>query len=231
MARGKQLQDLVTQLRAEIGTSQSVSVGVSQVDNLKVRLARMQEILYDDYDWPFLNIQRTISLQAGQRYYDLPSNLNYDRIECVKYQYGNVFTDVERGITFDDYSIYNSMDGDRSSPVLKWDVRNTGSNEQLEIWPIPSEEGTVHFFGTKSLSALVQNEDRADLDDKLIVLFVAAEYLKNQKSPEADGKLSMANSRLLKLRGNSQAASKTVQIGLGNRNRAPYAGKTIVVVR
>lgn len=219
MARGKQLQELVAQLRAETGRSQDVAVGVDEVENLKEMLRRTQEVLYDDYAWPFLRVERTVTLNAGQRYYDLPSDLNFDRIETVKYKYNNVYTSLERGISFDDFSIFDSNDDERSSPALKWDIRYTGTTEQLEIWPIPNEENSIHFFGTKTLDALTQDDDRAELDDRLIVLFAAAELLSRQKSNDARAKLEQANNRLLILRRNSQSASKTVQVGLGNSGR------------
>jgi hypothetical protein len=78
---------------------------------------------------------------------------------------------------------------------------------------------------------MVSDSDRADLDDRLIVLFAAAEILAKQKSPDAKNKLDMANARLLRLRANSQSASKTIQVGLGRKNRNIYSGKTVVVVR
>lgn len=231
MARGQQLQELIAQLRAETGRDQSVSVGVSELDNFKVQLARVQEVLYDEYEWPFLRVERSLTLSAGQRYYDFPSDLNYDRLMCVKLKRNGVYTDMQRGITFDEFSVYDSNADERSSPAQKWDVRNTGAGEQLEVWPIPNEEGSLHFFGTKSLSPLVANEDRADLDDRLIVLFAAAEVLARQKSPDAQNKMNLANARLLKLRSNSQAANKMVQIGLGNKDRSTIGGKTVLVVR
>lgn len=230
MARGKQLQEVVAQLRAETGRNQSVAVGASELDNLKEQIRCMQELLYDDYDWPFLTIERSINLQAGQRYYDFPIDLNYDRLNKVKFKYGNVFRDVERGITFDDYSVYDSTVGERSSPLLKWDVRNTGTSEQLEVWPIPNDAGTLHFFGTKKLNPLVDDADRLDLDDRLVVLFIAAEILITQKPSAAKNKLDLANARLLKLRANS-SSDKMVQVGLGNKHRSSYSGKTVIVVR
>jgi hypothetical protein len=217
MARKKQLNELVAQLRAETGRSQSVSVGVAELDNLKEMIRRTQEVLYDDYDWPFLRVERTVTLANGQRYYDFPSDLNYDRIVEIRYKYNNVYTPLERGIDFDDYSIFDSTADERSSPALKWDVRNTGSTEQLEIWPIPNETNTIIFRGTKSLSSLVEENDRADLDDRLIVLFAAAEILARQKSSDAQAKLEQANNRLLILRRNSQSESRTIQMGLGNQ--------------
>jgi len=217
MARNKQLLELVAQLRAETGRSQNVAVGVDEVENLKEVLRRTQEVLYDDYEWPHLRVERSISLAAGQRYYDFPSDLDFDRMIDVKYKYNNVYIQLERGISFDDFSIFDSNADERSSPALKWDVRNTGSGEQLEIWPIPPATDSVHFFGTKQLGDLIQEADTADLDDRLIVLFAAAEILARQKSGDAKLKVEQANNRLLVLRRNSQAASKTIQVGLGNR--------------
>lgn len=219
MSRGKQLLELVAQLRAETGRSQLVSVGVDEVDNLKELLRRTQEVLYDDYEWPHLRVQREILLHAGDRYYDLPSDLNFDRIQQVKYKYNNVYTDIQRGINFDDYSVFdsNADTPEQSSPALKWDIRDTGSTEQIEVWPIPNQTNKLYFFGTKSLSNLIQESDTADIDDRLIVLFAAAEMLTRQKSRDANNKLQQANARYLTLKRNSQSGSKTIQVGLGNQ--------------
>lgn len=219
MARNKQLLELVAQLRAETGRTQKVSVGVDELDNLKEVLRRTQEVLYDDYEWPHLRVQDTVTLANGQRYYDLPVNLNFDRIQQVKFKYNNVYTYLERGIDFDDYSIFDSNNDERSSPTLKWDIRNTGSGEQLEFWPIPNGVDSVYFLGTKKLGNLIEENDTADLDDRLIVLFAAAEMLARQKSADASTKQQAANNRLLTLRRNSQAGAKTVQVGLGNTLR------------
>ena len=217
MARGTQLLDLIAQLRAETGHTQNIAVGLDQLENLKKILVRHQALLYDQYDWPHMNVERTISLSAGQRYYDLPSDLDFDRLTDIKLKYNNVYTDLERSIDFDDYSIFDSNNDERSSPTLKWDIRNTGTKEQLEVWPIPNNNvDKIYFRGTKVLGDLIQEADTADLDDHLIVLFAAAETLKRQKSGDANDKMAAANARLLKLRANSLKKSKTIQVGLGN---------------
>jgi hypothetical protein len=232
MARGKQLLSLIAQLRAETGRSQDVAVGVDEVENLKVILQRTQELLYEEYEWPHMVVQRTITLAAGQRYYDLPSDLNFDRIQDVKLRYNTVYVDLERGIEFEDYSIFdsNASTPERSFPTLKWDVRDTGSGEQVEVWPIPNQEATIYLYGTKKLGDLIQEADTADLDDRLIVLFAATEILSRQKSNDARIKLSQAEKRLLTLRRNSQAASKPVQIGLGGGPHKPDRNRTRVIV-
>jgi len=220
MARGKQLLSLIAQLRAETGRSQDVAVGIDEVENLKVMLQRTQETLYQDYEWPHLRVEKYISLAAGQRYYDMPAGLNFDRIQLARLKYNNTYVDIQRGIEFEDFSIFdsNATTPERSFPTLKWDVRNTGSGEQIEVWPIPNQSARLYFFGTKTLGNLIQESDTADLDDRLIVLYAAAELLSRQKSNDAKVKLGLAEKHFLALKRNSQAGSKTIQIGLGNRS-------------
>lgn len=222
MPRGTQLLSLIAQLRAETGRNQSVSVGIDEVENLKVILQRVQETLYDEYDWPHLRVQKTISLNAGQRYYDLPDGLNFDRIEDISLRYNQIYQPIERGIQFSDYASFdsNASTPERSSPAQKWDIRNTGSTEQIEVWPIPNDNiQSLYFFGTKTLGNLIEESDTADLDDRLIILFAAAEILSRQKSSDAQAKLELANRRLMTLRKNSIKASRPIQLGLGSLDR------------
>lgn len=229
MARGKQLLELVAQLRAETGRTQDVSIGTDEADNLKVILQRTQETLYDDYEWPHLRVERNIDLAIGQRYYDLPTDLDYERIQQIKLKYNNIYVDITRGISFDDFSNFDSNADERSFPTLKWDIRFTGTTEQLEAWPIPNQAAKLYFFGTKTLGALIQDSDRADLDDRLIVLHAAAEILARQKSKDAPTKAQQAGQRLLMLRRNSQAGSRTIAVGQGNKMR-PNNNRTQVII-
>ena len=230
MARGTQLLSLIAQLRAETGRTQAVSVGISEVENLKVMLARVQEQLYEDYDWPHLRVQRSIALSAGQRYYDLPSDMDFDRIVDITLQYNEVYTPIMRGIEFYDFSSFDSNADERSSPVLKWDIKYTGTTEQMEVWPIPNDEiQTIYMFGSKNLGDLIQESDTAELDDRLIVLYTAAEILARQKSADAQAKLEQANARLVSLRRNSKKKSRVSQMGLGAwRERSSNKVKIIV---
>lgn len=232
MARKTSLLSLVAMLRAETGRTQSVAVGTDELDNLKVVLRRTQEMLYDDYDWPFMQCQRTVSLADGQQHYDFPSDLPLDNIEDMAVEYNGVYRGIERGIDFSDYSSFdsNASTPDESTPALKWDVRETGTTEQIEIWPIPSDNSqTLYIFGKKALADLIQEADTADLDDQLIVLFAAAEMLARQKSGDAQAKLELANKRLMDLKRNSKKKTKTVQVGLGNW-RKPTTDKITITV-
>ncbi len=234
MARNVQLLSLIAQLRAETGRTQQVSVGINEVENLKALLRRVQEVLYDDYEWSHLSITRTVQLNAGQRYYDFPTDLNFDRITDVKVRYNGQYIDVERGIDFTDYSSYDSNADTpaRSNQVMKWDIVNTGddgADEQIEAWPIPADGSQVFYFkGTKALSNLIAESDRCDLDDKLIVLFAAAEMLARQKSSDYKLKLDAANARMMTLRRNAVQKRPTYRMGLGSNQTSRKNLKIVI---
>lgn len=218
MARKTQLLSLVAQLRAETGRSQSVAVGVDELDNIKEHLRRVQEQLYDDYDWPFMMVQRTVALADGQKNYDFPSDLPFENITDVSLNYNDVYQEITRGIIPSDYSSFdsNASTPEKSSPALKWDIRETGTTEQIEVWPIPNDNiQTLYLWGKKALADLIQESDTADLDDRLIVLYTAAEMLARQESADAQAKLEQANKRLATLTRNTRKNTPTVQMGLG----------------
>ena len=216
MARGVQLIQLVSRLRAEVGHSSNAGVGVDKLPELKQILRRTQESLYDDFDWPHLRIKPTKSLASGQRYYDFPADLNYDRIQEAAVWYNGQPHIVERGIGFNEYARYDSDSGDESDPMQRWDVRWTGSSEQCEVWPIPtSNDMTLQFVGIRDLADLTSNADTCDLDDILIILFAAAEILARQKSQDANAKLSAAQARYSKLKGRTRGASRPFVMGGG----------------
>lgn len=228
MARNTQLLQLVSMLRAEAGHSTSVSAGVDNLPSLKQGIRRTQELLYDDFDWPFLRIQPTIPLLAGERYYDLPSDMNMERIEDVGVWYNGDLRMIQRGIGFAHYNEVNSIDGERQSPVEAYDIRWTGTVEQIEVWPIPDSNGqTLQLKGIRKLRALVADADVADLDDQLIVLTEAANMLARAKSEDAPLKRQAAAARLLQLKGRTKGNSEPFIMG-GGTNQAPQRGRTVI---
>ena len=141
----------------------------------------------------FLRITRDITIGAGQRYYDIPNDLVFERIERVETKHGDIWTKLQYGITGEHYNQHDSDRGVRSSPVRRYD---SYENNQIELWPIPANNSdpatgmnSVRVTGIKNLSNLVADSDTADLDDQLIVLYAAAEVLTRQKQSDANNKL------------------------------------------
>ena len=89
MARGTSLGQLIEDLRSEVGHSLQPSLGKSTRDVLINTLQRTQRRLWDDYSWPFLRVRRDITINTGQRYYDLPADMVFERVEVVEYKNGH----------------------------------------------------------------------------------------------------------------------------------------------
>lgn len=201
MARGRTLGELITKLRIAARYDPNPALSKNMVALFTQTLQDTQERLYDEFNWPFLKVQRDKALAPGERYYDVPADMNLERIIAVDVLVGGIWQPVERGISLDDYSNCNSDLDARRDPVERWDVVDTGDGEQIEVWPVPASAGTLRFSGIRKLKALVDESDRADLDDQLIVSFSAAEVLAGRNDNEAQLKLSQGTNRLKLLQG------------------------------
>ena len=101
MARGKTLEALLLSLKRECRISSATSSGKDVDEYYKELLRRNQEMLYDDYDWPFMRLLKAdarVQMQAGSRYYDFPDDLNVERIEKVWYQYNTQWCKLPYGV-------------------------------------------------------------------------------------------------------------------------------------
>lgn len=222
MARGKTLAQLVSDLKAETGESTLVSVGIGNLPAIQHKIRRTQETLYDEFDWPHLKQFVSKTMTAGQRFYDLPTEINYERIINVAHWSNALPVPIDRGIGFEHYAQYSSDDDARADPVLAWDIRWRTSVEQLEVWPIPATSGdTIQFEAIRKLRDLTADADVADLDDRLIVLYAAADILARQGAKDAQRIAGLALARFNKLKGLAQAGSKMITLGGTSEPRKP----------
>jgi hypothetical protein len=220
MARDRTLGEIVDGIRAEAGQSLNPALGRQMRETIVRIAARHQARMWADYTWPHLRVDRFLRLEAGERTYSPPDDMQIDQIEEVSVCYGGAWSLLRPGIDDPQYNSINSIEGQRSWPVEYW---NISEGEQIEVWPIPStdgaeilavptysvigqdpqlREGWLKLRGIRNLRRLVNDDDRADLDDQLIILYSAAEILARQNAPDAGGKLTQASQRLFRLRGN-----------------------------
>jgi len=218
MARGTQLTALIDDLRAEVGHSLQASLGKATREVLRTVLQRVQRRLWEDYSWPFLKVRREISMAEGQRYYDLPDDITFERIELAEFKWGNRWDRVPYGIGSLEYNQWDSDQDVRSWPIHKYD---SYENNQIEVWPIPSDNanattgsGKLRFHAIKDLSSFIADADTADLDDQLLVLYAAGEILSRQKQPDSQAKLAQANAHYQRLKARS-AKTDTFILGGG----------------
>lgn len=200
MALGANLAGLLGMLRAEARLTQNVGAGLNADITHRVLLARHQDDLWMLEGWKHLEVSRDITTDAGVRLYTWPVDLAFDRAVSVKAKWSSLWIDLSGGIDERHYNEVDPEQDSRQDPVRAWDL---AEGNVLELWPLPASTGTmVRLTGTKALPPLVADSDVAIMDDRLIVLYAAAELLALQKAPDAPAKLAAANRRLLALRGN-----------------------------
>jgi len=255
LARGTQFSQLVYMLRAEVRRSTSPSVGVDDLPDLKQAINRNYQILRNRREWAFLNYRFNLPMAAGQQYYDWPVlttpsqggsfttppappappsttsvQLSDQHIKRVALYFSGIPQLLERGISFEDYALFDyEQSGAMSDPVLKWDVRaGSSARSQIEVWPVPSSNTSyIKFFGGIETPTLVNDSDACWLDDMLVVLFAAADLLALDMSepriglpPAAQLKLKQAEDYYNSLIGNDLGVGRTtIAIGQGRPAR------------
>ena len=125
-------------------------------------------------------------------------------IEKAEFKHGDYWTKLDYGIGARQYNQFDSDRGITSYPVQNYDAHE---NNQIEIWPIPTndsvsstKQGMLRFHGIKNLGGLINETDTADLDDQLIILYAAAEMLARQKQADSQNKLAQAQAHYARLK-------------------------------
>lgn len=208
MARNKTLEKLLTDTRAEARLSLDPAHNVQTRDSHINLIQREQERLWEDFAWPHLRVERFIPLQAGQRYYDTDAALMedgstpaqqipIDRIERIEIKSDGQWLPMETDIRAEHYAAHDSALDERAWPPRRWKI---SENEEVEIWPIPDTDadptdqyGYLKIIGIRALRPLVENGDRADLDDRLITLYCAGALLAAAGAKDANIKLEAAS--------------------------------------
>jgi hypothetical protein len=209
MARGSTLINLLTKFRSEAKVSSNPAHNNQVRDSQVNLLQRVQEWLWEDFTWPHLRVERTFPLEAGQRYFDVPEDLDIDRIEKIEIKDCGTWRRLDAGIDGCHYTAFDSALDERSWPVQRWKISEGAAEEgeQIEVWPIPDQDGDattldgyVKVTGIRRLKPLVADGDRADLDDRLITLYAASEELAGSNAKLSQLKLAQANKLYAKLR-------------------------------
>ncbi len=221
MARKKTLVNLLDGLRAACRMSLNAAHNSQHRDAQIKMLQEKQEFFWGDFAWPHLRVDRFINVQAGQRYYDMPADLDIDRISHIEVRFGQAYNRLRWGIDAPQYAAFDSELDQRSDPIQRCKITE---DEQLEVWPIAQTdfdattlEGRMKITGIRTLLPLVADSDRADLDDQLLILSCAGDYLAASGAKDAQLKIDQANRLYLKLKGRLMPR-KRFSIGQGRMN-------------
>jgi hypothetical protein len=214
-----QLRDLLTMLRAEVGHSTNVAHGVNDRETLVYLLNRTQDELYEQYNWPSLNVDRDIPIAVGQRYYPYDPDLPFEAIEKAWLVWQTLYTEIYYNIRPEEFMLWNSDKGFTSWPVQRW--RHHPDDNTFELWPIPSEApvsmgvpASVRFRGPKFVRMMIQDSDYTTLPYRPILLFAAGEVLAREKAADAQLKMQKGQEWLRRMKV-KQGAQKTKPFVVG----------------
>ena len=230
MARGVTLATLVSMVKAETGDY----AGTNTVRDaaIKVLLSNKQKWLATEFDWPFLERRWNVPQNANAQFGTFPgtddngdvSAINLERFPIVEVQWNTKWQPVEYGIGMDEYNTMDIAFGQQSDPIQRWRAATNPDEptnpNQFEVWPVPVTNQVIRFTGQRTLLTLAADNDTADLDDMLLVYFVAAEILTRGKQADAKLKTDMATRRLQWVRQNYPVREK-IRV-LGNESESQF---------
>jgi hypothetical protein len=224
MSTGANLAALIADVQFELGHSVSTSIGQQFRGHIVNRIQREYERLYRDFSWPHLRQWIDMPTVAGQKLYTLPvvntAQLTIEDLREVYARNGGIFDPLGRGIEINDYNAMDSDAGQWSDPALKWEPR---SERMIELWPCPAISGEViRMKAISPFKQLVDDGDICRLDDQLVVLHAAGEYLMRQSSKDATAVLGRAQAHYATLKQRYQTGANRVQLAQGdNSNYGP----------
>jgi hypothetical protein len=223
------LGQMVADLRLETGRSSNPNFGQDEYQTLARILKRTQNTLYWDAEWPFLRVRKDIPLEQGQRYYDAPEDLNFERIIRVRSDGYGSWEPVLRGIPTEVYDVHDSDEGEQSSPVQRWDMINVSGTAQIEVWPIPNADGEkLRLEGYRTLGPFEADTDVCSLDDTLVVLMAAVEVLAGKDEVAAKLKEAQATRLYQKLLGGASRPSESYFF-IGGQQRFAFPRGFVVI--
>lgn len=231
MARNKTLLKLLNDVRAEARLSLAPAHNVQTRDSHIMMIQREQERLWEDFDWPHLQVERLIPLQAGQRYYEPPEDMIIDRIQQIQLRSDAAWCPLTPMVGALQYTVHESSLDERAWPPRRWRI---AENDQIEVWPTPDQNsveldqnGYLKVIGIRNLRPLVADDDRADLDDRLITLYVAGAILAATGAKDANIKLEAAKLHYDRLKGSLVKQTRFRMFGVGERRypTRPYISR------
>lgn len=233
MSRGRMLSELISDLRDELRRANHSSASPDDIPSLRRTLNRVMTTLWLAHDWPHLkHVFPAVALAAGQRYYDLPAGLGYERISDARVKIDGMHYPLTRGIDPYDYDLLDPEADERGSPVTKWDIKFTGAREQIEVWPVPDDTTqALQVQGYYTCPNMVNDSDLCPLDSEIVVLLAAVELLPKD-APDRDTKASQAQERLRMLRARGGSGSeRDYTNGAGMGSQTGISGGVTMVVR
>ena len=206
MARFQQLQELITKVRLDLGEDPEVSRGRFTDTMLKRELNKVQNVLWLSYEWPFKFREWAVPLTKGERFYELPDEVEMEGIEDLRVKSGNCIYSIEFSFRNAVWSALDPNDGETSSYPLVWRLHEPDEGRTrslIELWPTPVMDGKVYDPVNNQNYAMLpprpekeMEADAVDMDGDEFLLLRAArrcpEMQRNEDTCYLDDELIVA---------------------------------------
>lgn len=219
--RGQTLTTLLAYLKGELRDAQETN---SPEDATYYYMLSMQQRDFClKFDWPFLVHRWDLTCTSGSYYFNVPTSdirsqavsINFERAVTVERLYGGIWYPMCEGIGSEEYSVL--AQGSQLDPIMRWrmdtNVNEASNPAQIEVWPTPATDQTIRFTGQRVALTLEEPTDTADLDDLLLVYWVAAQILAERGNPRAPIVLKKAQDHLVALRSSYPRNEKPILMG------------------
>jgi hypothetical protein len=217
------LNELKVELLARLGMAAMGASGGANATTIASFIRNAQAQLYRMQDWKHLIDYKDKNLGASQNLLDYPVGGTMGSEGCSR---DKRILRLERVID----GQYTKLD--EGIPTGLWDTMDTESYPcryeryaQLLIYPKADQVYTVRVWFVADLAAFEEPNDRASLDDEMILLHALANAKAHYRQPDAQTYQGQLNSLLASLRGQSFGSN-----GVYRRDdRPPPEPKPVVV--
>ena len=182
MRTGVALSVLVSEVRT-LGRVSSVQTTYD--DTIKYMLNAEQRSLVQKLNWPHLSDEVDLTIVADQEIYTLPAAINRAQIRDVQASFSDEWVPVTHGIGRRQRSAFPS--GNASYPPQRYELQpDDGSGTYtFELWPKPSDAGTLRFTATVPVTDMVDDSDVCLIAADALVWVTSAQILARNKQDDA----------------------------------------------
>lgn len=146
MSRFIQLQEMINDVRLDLGDNMEVAKGRFTDAHIQRALNRVQNILWATYEWPFRFRYWAMPLVAGQRLYDLPDEVEFDGVTNMYVEWNGGYLPLNYGFSQLVNNAYDHNQDERTDPVIAYRLHEPPfgkSRPQIEVWPTPTRDGII----------------------------------------------------------------------------------------
>lgn len=195
MRTGVAFSTIIEEVKLEAGETTSPAQATTRDPRIKQIINREYRWIAQKWRWPLRHDEVEVSLVADTQTYTFPATLDPANIDEVWTEVGTTWQRVPHGVGRLERSLYS--DTETSWPPHRFEFQpDTGTGTiTFEVWPIPSQAGTVRISGQLVITDLVNDSDKCLLDADVLVLRSASQLLAVKNRADAAYKANQAEQR------------------------------------